>query len=211
MTAGPWSRRWPDVLDTLPTVPVAFQRSEVLRTAWLTDAPDVLYIQTDEIKASDPGEPDPLTEILSKRPRAVILDLRFNSGGDFTQTYLFTQVLPRIMRGHRIYVLVGPGTFSAAIVTASMLKARGGSQVVLVGEPMGDSDGFWAENHILTLPNSGIAVSYATTIRVTFPAFQLRSRSAQPVLQQSLRRQRLSQVRTALRSGRSWEPPRART
>lgn len=107
---GAWSPHWPDVLDTLPTVPIAFQRSEILRSAWLPDAPDVLYIQSDEIKAPDPGEsPNPITEILSKRPRAVIFDLRFNSGGDFTQSFLFTQVLPRIMEGRRIYVLVGPG------------------------------------------------------------------------------------------------------
>ncbi len=160
---GPWSMRWPHVLDALPQVPIAFQRSEILATAWLGNAADVLYIRSDQIKVPDPKtSADPIGEILRHRPRAVVLDLRFNSGGDFTQSFLLTQVLPRIMQGHRIYVLVGPGTFSAAIVTASMLKARGGRQVVLVGEPMGDNDAFWAEGRSMTLPNSGIDVHYAT-------------------------------------------------
>ncbi len=42
-----------------------------------------------------------------------------------------------------------------------MLKGNGAGKVVLVGETMGDDSGFWAEGDQLSLPNSGITVTYA--------------------------------------------------
>jgi hypothetical protein len=121
------------------------------------------YIKSDLIGAPAPsGVHDPFDDILNPQPRCVVIDLRFNSGGDFTKTILFSLALPRVLPNAKIFVLVGPGTFSAALVTAAMLKGRGGSQVVLVGETMGDRPRFWAEGFQTPLPNSRILVRYAS-------------------------------------------------
>jgi hypothetical protein len=56
---------------------------------------------------------------------------------------------------------VGPNTFSAALVTAAMLKGYGGNRVLLVGETMGDQQPFWSEGQPQSLPNSHIMVTVA--------------------------------------------------
>ena len=43
-----------------------------------------------------------------------------------------------------------------------MLKAYGGDQVTLAGEPMGDHSAFWSDGRPTKLPNSGISVRPAT-------------------------------------------------
>jgi len=43
-----------------------------------------------------------------------------------------------------------------------MLKGHGEGRVALIGETMGDNSRFWAENHDVRLPNSGVVVSYST-------------------------------------------------
>lgn len=88
-----------------------------------------------------------------------MVDLRLNDGGDFFNTILFAQALPKLIASEgRIFVLVGPSTFSAALVTAAMLKQYGAHRVVLVGEPMGDRRPFWSEGLPVMLPNSKIEV-----------------------------------------------------
>jgi len=91
------------------------------------------------------------------------VDLRFNGGGNFFNTILFAQALPKLLPpGGHIYVLVSGSTFSAAIVTAAMLKEVGGSKVVLLGTPMGDDDGFWAEGLPIPLPHSRLELRPGT-------------------------------------------------
>src|SRR5262249_48953690 len=91
------------------------------------------------------------------------IDLRMNNGGDFLKTVLFAQAVPRLVpvRG-RIFILIGRSTFSAALVTAAMLKGAGRERVTLIGEPMGDGGRFWAEGATVSLPNSHITVRYST-------------------------------------------------
>lgn len=99
-------------------------------------------------------------EVAEKRPRFAIIDLRLNHGGDFFNTVVFASALPRLIPADgKIFVLVGPDTFSAAIATAAMLKSNGGDRVVFVGDTLGDVAEFWSEGPLVKLPNSGIAVT----------------------------------------------------
>jgi hypothetical protein len=61
-----------------------------------------------------------------------------------------------------MFVLVSASTFSAALVTAALLKANGGDRVTLVGEPMGDHSTYWSEGQAVRLPHSGLSVRPAT-------------------------------------------------
>jgi hypothetical protein len=161
--------RWPEVLDRVAEVPPSFQGATPLATKWLESDHGILYIRSNRILEGKPGEyrlydqlAGVLNEVAAWRPHSVIVDLRFNSGGDFFNTIVFAEALPRLIpRRGRVIVLVGPDTFSAAIVTAALLK-EGGDRVMIAGEPMGDNAAFWAEGRPVILPNSGISVRPAT-------------------------------------------------
>jgi hypothetical protein len=162
--------RWPQVLDRVGKRPLTYQRPSNLAYEWLGVDPSILYIRSNRIFGAD-HKPYELmerlivllqNEIAPRRPKFVIVDLRLNLGGDFFNTITFAQALPKLVpRGGRVFVLVGPSTFSAALGTAAMLKANGGDQVTLAGEPMGDHSVFWSEGNSLKLPNSEILVTPA--------------------------------------------------
>ncbi len=94
----------------------------------------------------------------------LVADYRWNSGGDYTKSIDFAKTAPgKVKPGGKLYLAVGPQTFSAAIVTVAMLKYYGGEKSVIIGTPMGDRGQFWAERGLsLVLPNSGYYINYAT-------------------------------------------------
>lgn len=90
--------------------------------------------------------------------------LRLNGGGDFAlgRRYLLPVIQSRPALSHPggVYVITGPGTFSAAMVNALDLRRRAGA--VLVGEATGARPNSYGEHGELRLPNSGLRVSYST-------------------------------------------------
>lgn len=96
-------------------------------------------------------------------PCALILDMRYNTGGDYTNTWAFTHKLPDLMQpGARVFILTGPQTFSATITTTAFIKETLGDRAVIVGEPIGDRLKFLSEGNSGCLPNSGICFHYST-------------------------------------------------
>jgi hypothetical protein len=96
-------------------------------------------------------------------PCAIILDLRGDGGGDYTNMWHFTHALPGLVKpGGHIYVLTDAGTFSAAITSAAFTKEAGGDRTVIIGEPVGDRLAFYAEGNNGALPNSKFSLSYET-------------------------------------------------
>lgn len=103
-----------------------------------------------------------LAAIASQPPRKLVLDLRFNTGGDLQKARPLMDALAQSRLGREpgaIAVLVGPVTFSAGITAAASL--RSGSKAILVGAHPGDGPDFWAEGGNVTLPNSHIDMHYA--------------------------------------------------
>jgi hypothetical protein len=97
------------------------------------------------------------------RPQNVILDMRFNGGGDYTKTAAFMSKLPTMIPQHgRVFVITDTTTFSAGISSVGFLKQAAPQRVTIVGEPSGDRLVFYGEPRDLVLPNSGIGMSYAT-------------------------------------------------
>ncbi len=89
----------------------------------------------------------------------LILDMRQNPGGDFLLTRDLMIGWPKeVGPAGKIFVLIGPETFSAGIISTAYLKQAGGAQVVLVGAPPGDRLTFFAEGNTVVLPHSGLAV-----------------------------------------------------
>jgi hypothetical protein len=99
----------------------------------------------------------------SAHRKNVVLDMRFNGGGNLQLTRGFMASLPdRLPPAGRVVVLTSPWTFSAAISSIGYLKQAGGDRVVLVGEAPGDGLQFWAEGRPFRLPSSGAFVQPAT-------------------------------------------------
>ena len=92
------------------------------------------------------------------------VDLRWSPGGDYTRVIDFVKAAPGAIKDDgRLYIIVGPQTFSAALVTAAFLKHYGGDKAVIIGSPMGDDEQFWAETGFpFKLPNTKFRISYAT-------------------------------------------------
>jgi hypothetical protein len=165
------SGRWPHALDQLEEVPLTYREPVDISHAFVGARDEVLYLRSNRINTTNENQPmelrltDLLEEIVVQQPPpAVVLDLRFNTGGNVLMTVLFAQALPRLLDPHaRIAILVGPATFSAAIVTVSMLKAEAGDRVLIVGEDMGDRPSFWSEGDSVKLPNSIIQVRNSTS------------------------------------------------
>jgi hypothetical protein len=103
-----------------------------------------------------------LATLRARRPRHIIVDLRFNMGGDLNIARAFMQALPGMIRGGRLYAITSGRTFSAAISSLGYLRQAAGGRLVIVGEPIGDRLEFWAEGDILRLPGLGGLMLYAT-------------------------------------------------
>jgi hypothetical protein len=100
-------------------------------------------------------------DMRARTPCAVILDLRYDDGGDYLKTASFAKKLPDLTGpGGQIYLLTGPVTFSAGITTAAFVKQAGGSRVTILGEPVGDRLAFFSEGNRGCLPNYHLCVSY---------------------------------------------------
>lgn len=92
-------------------------------------------------------------------PTDLILDLRFDTGGDLQSTLAFMKSLPSRVPA-RVYVLISRYTFSAGLVSAAAVKQADRERVVLVGEQVGDRLRFWSEGGNACLPNAGFCLHY---------------------------------------------------
>ena len=110
-------------------------------------------------------------EQIAAAPQArLVIDLRYNTGGNLQKTQGFFQNLAKSQVGQtrgRLFVIVGPSTFSAGITPVAILKQDG--KPVLVGTSPGDHSEFWAEGGNVVLPNSGINLHYADRAHVYAP------------------------------------------
>ncbi len=104
-----------------------------------------------------------LARLKQRAPRNLVLDLRFDGGGDLNTTRAFCQALPSLVPPEgRIFALTSGRTFSAGISSLGYLKQAGGARVTIVGEPTGDHLEFWAEGGLVELPASRAQLLYAT-------------------------------------------------
>lgn len=115
--------------------------------------------QTD-LRAEAAAAIDTLREMA---PATVIVDQRFNLGGDLNTTRDLMQAIPDIVgEDGRVYAITTGRTFSAGISSVGYLKQAAGDQLTIVGAPVGDDLEFWAEGDPVRLPHSGMLILRAT-------------------------------------------------
>ena len=130
----------------------------------MQDVPDLdaLYVQFRANHDEDGQKIAPFVAAVEERltetpPRNLILDLRFDVGGDIDQTRELMHRMASATRD-RIYLLVGRYTFSAGIASAAALKHDGGPRVRVVGEELADPLRWWSEIDVTCLPHSHICM-----------------------------------------------------
>lgn len=111
-----------------------------------------------------------MKELDAKPVRRVILDLRWNGGGDSRIIRpLKNEIARRLSRGWKLYVLIGPATFSSALDNAIELKRE--LHATLVGEATGGKPAGYGEVKRLTLPRSGLVIRFTSKLFSTGGAF----------------------------------------
>ena len=88
----------------------------------------------------------------------VIIDLRYNSGGNSEIINPLADELKK--RNLAVYVLIDEGTFSSAVLNAQMLKEELGA--ILAGRPSGGSASHYGEVRVQEIPDSSFSFSYST-------------------------------------------------
>jgi hypothetical protein len=149
---------WRHVLNAKP-LPLYLSNPDTSAVGYYIDPPGTLYLQINTCAAIDNLKEYAFRVMDSIVVQNVIVDLRFNDGGDYTQLIGFTSDLPEKFRGKgHIYLISGKATFSAGICSLARLKYYSGSKALIVGQPAGDGLQFWAEGKQFRLPNSGLRI-----------------------------------------------------
>lgn len=103
-------------------------------------------------------------QIATLRPGKLIIDMRDNGGGDNTVGYseMIQPIKARadLNRKGRLYVLIGPRTFSAAMNNAAQFQDE--TNAFLVGQTIGEKPNSYQEPRQFRLPNSHLIVRAST-------------------------------------------------
>lgn len=160
------TRSWRHVLDAIPT-PLYLRDPDT--NYWRAyPTPDVLYVHIGRVRNQGSQTlrdflSQTVADFVQRRASHAIVDLRANRGGDYTQTIDFTEALPAALPPEgRVFILIGPGTFSAALVTAARLSYFGAARAVTLGDTLGDRMQAWGEVSSMILPSSRLKVQYST-------------------------------------------------
>ena len=102
----------------------------------------------------------------------VILDLRYNTGGD---SRIFEPMIEKLgelkeQQGFQVYVLIGRNTFSSAIIKS--IQAQEALDAVLVGEQTGGSVNGYGELQSFQLKNTPVQVYYSTKYFELIPGYE---------------------------------------
>ena len=105
-----------------------------------------------------------------ERPERVVIDLRLNSGGNMEKHAPLLDGIARrpwLRERGRLYVLVGRATYSAGLLLATELRRA--ASPIMVGETPRGLPNRQGEVKRLTLPRSGLAVSYSSSFHRRAP------------------------------------------
>ena len=149
-------------LDTLPqdALPVSLRpRGE----PWwydLNQETGLLYVRYDSCDlAAAPMFDEVVEHLQAGRATKMVLDLRWNGGGNSRPGTDFASAVAGIAginRAGSLYVLIGPRTFSSAMMNAMDFRAT--TEAILAGESLVEPAGHYGEVKRFLLPHSGLVI-----------------------------------------------------
>lgn len=100
--------------------------------------------------------------IAERKPEKIILDLRYNSGGNSAVLDPFMEKISTsyLNTKQKFFVLIGKKTFSSAVMNAVELKRK--SNATFIGEATSGNINHYGEVRGFKLPKSKIVVAYST-------------------------------------------------
>ncbi len=105
-----------------------------------------------------------VNKIINEKPiKKLIIDLRYNGGGNSYQGTKFVEFLSKIEKINQkgiLYVIIGRRTFSSAIINTMDFKRY--TKATTIGEETGGKPNHFGEVRTFKLPNSKIKVYYST-------------------------------------------------
>ena len=160
---------WTALADTVPGQPrpLHLRHREVPYWFEYLPAHDLVYFQYNAV-LDHPAEPfaafcDRLFGFVEdRRPGRLVIDLRWNGGGNtfLTQALLHHLIAcPAIRRRGGLFVIIGRHTFSAAQNTATAIGRE--TSAIFVGEPTGSRPNFIGETIYFELPYSKVRANAA--------------------------------------------------
>src|SRR5581483_3599064 len=155
---------WPHVLDRLRELPPYLEGPAELSWKLLLNG-SLLYVRSTAL-SSHTVEVNAYRMVdavvkSGRLPDNVVVDLRFNEGGDFFNVLAVSTELVKMTESRgRIYVITGRATNSAAIVFTALLKGHAPDRTRIVGEEISDREWFWSEGGQLMAPASGLPLNY---------------------------------------------------
>jgi hypothetical protein len=159
---------WQTVLGSAPEIPPSLRDPTRLYYSARLDGDRVLYLHLWRISNDfDPEVGNAIAAALGPAGdppwRRIVLDLRFNDGGEYPTLYRAIKSLPhRLAADGRLMILTNNSTFSGGIITAALAKHFAGKRATVIGETAGDRLAFWAEGNAIELPNSKVRVNVST-------------------------------------------------
>jgi hypothetical protein len=130
---------------------------------------NTVYVQFNEVHDAPGDEPIStyfpriFQESERRDVQRIVLDLRLNGGGNNQLIRPVWHALlrcERLNRKGRLWVLIGPKTFSAAVTLVGELEQN--TNALFAGEPTGEPPNQWGDPVDLTLPNAGLVVQVST-------------------------------------------------
>ncbi|WP_293301489.1 S41 family peptidase [Pedobacter sp. UBA4863] len=100
--------------------------------------------------------------IEKKKPTKIILDLRYNSGGNSAILKPFIEKIKSsyLNKKGKLYLLIGRDTFSSALMNAVTLKRT--TKAILVGQATSGNINHYGEVRGFALPSTKIIIAYST-------------------------------------------------
>lgn len=142
-------------------VPLPFEHPE--EPFWFTYLEDSKTVYVDFRSYKDlEANAARLLEFIGRHPVSrLIIDMRWNQGGNFTKgrDHLIYKIIfmPALNRAGHLFVITGRGAFSAGMTNITDFRRE--TEAILVGEPTGARPNGYQENHLSTLPNSKLRLS----------------------------------------------------
>jgi hypothetical protein len=157
---GPWA----EVLDAAPQVALS-RRS---REPWWfeLDESGILFLQYNRCDiAAEPLLDEVASAVESGAASTLIIDVRSNSGGPSLPGARLAARVARTPLGRepgRLYVLVGPVTFSSGMMNA--VDFRASTSAIVAGLPLVEPTSHYGEVIGFTLPESGLAIGHSSRL-----------------------------------------------